>query len=70
MSPRRPRAVKTASPGHLAPDSSRALPATRFLDRDLPTYLDHLAVERGLSAASVAAYRADLALGRLPPSAA
>ena len=41
------------------------LPATRFLERELPTYLDHLAVERGLSAASVAAYRADLeAFGR------
>ncbi|HYB53571.1 MAG TPA: site-specific tyrosine recombinase XerD, partial [Thermoanaerobaculia bacterium] len=36
-----------------------------FLDRHLPTYLDHLSVERGLSPASVAAYRADLtALGR------
>lgn len=31
-----------------------------FLDRELPTYLDHLAVERGLSASSVAAYRSDL----------
>jgi integrase/recombinase XerD len=31
-----------------------------FLERELPTYLDHLAVERGLSAASVAAYRSDL----------
>ena len=38
---------------------------TRFLDRELPTYLDHLAVERGLSGASVAAYRSDLeAFGR------
>ncbi len=36
-----------------------------FLDRHLPTYLDHLAVERGLSAASVAAYGDDLrAFGR------
>jgi integrase/recombinase XerD len=34
--------------------------STRFLDRELPTYLDHLSVERGLSAASVAAYRSDL----------
>ncbi len=34
---------------------------TRFLERELPTYLDHLAVERGLSGASVAAYRSDLA---------
>lgn len=34
--------------------------ANRFLDRELPTYLDHLAVERGLSGASVAAYRTDL----------
>ncbi len=32
-----------------------------FLVRELPTYLDHLAVERGLSPASVAAYRNDLA---------
>jgi integrase/recombinase XerD len=31
-----------------------------FLERELPTYLDHLSVERGLSPASVAAYRADL----------
>ncbi|HYX20956.1 MAG TPA: site-specific tyrosine recombinase XerD [Thermoanaerobaculia bacterium] len=38
---------------------------SRFLDRELPTYLDHLAVERGLAAASVAAYRTDLeAFGR------
>jgi len=38
-------------------------PAARpddFLDRELPGYLDHLAVERGLSSASVAAYRSDL----------
>jgi integrase/recombinase XerD len=39
---------------------SAARPSTRFLDRELPTYLDHLAVERGLSRASVAAYRSDL----------
>jgi integrase/recombinase XerD len=32
-----------------------------FLDRELPTYLDHLAVERGLSPASVASYGSDLA---------
>ena len=39
--------------------------SSRFLDRDLPTYLDHLSVERGLSPASVAAYRTDLeAFGR------
>jgi integrase/recombinase XerD len=31
-----------------------------FLDRHLPTYLDHLAVERGLSAASLKAYQSDL----------
>lgn len=31
-----------------------------FLDRHLPTYLEHLAVERGLSRASLAAYRSDL----------
>jgi integrase/recombinase XerD len=36
-----------------------------FLERHLPTYLDHLAVERGLSPASVKAYRTDLeAFGR------
>jgi integrase/recombinase XerD len=34
--------------------------SSRFLDRELPTYLDHLAVERGLAPASVAAYRGDL----------
>ena len=38
-------------------DSSRG---GDFLQRHLPTYLDHLAVEKGLSAASVKAYRADL----------
>lgn len=67
MSPRRPRAVKAreqTSPAR-ARESPRAAAATRFLERDLPTYLDHLAVERGLSAASVAAYRGDLsAFGR------
>jgi integrase/recombinase XerD len=31
-----------------------------FLERHLPTYLDHLAVERGLSPASLKAYRGDL----------
>jgi integrase/recombinase XerD len=31
-----------------------------FLQRHLPTYLDHLAVERGLSPASLKAYRSDL----------
>ncbi|HLN58789.1 MAG TPA: site-specific tyrosine recombinase XerD [Thermoanaerobaculia bacterium] len=36
-----------------------------FLARFLPTYLDHLAVERGLSPASLKAYRSDLeAYGR------
>jgi len=72
MSPRRPRAfkareqtraVKAREQTHTATarETPRAVPATRFLDRDLPTYLDHLSVERGLSPASVAAYRADLA---------
>ena len=51
--------------GRGGPRVRRAAPspsarASRFLDRELPTYLDHLAVERGLSAATVAAYRADL----------
>ncbi len=46
-----------------------------FLERHLPTYLDHLAVERGLSKASLAAYRSDLEafgfwLGRARLSAA
>jgi integrase/recombinase XerD len=41
---------------------ARALPAGDgdFILRELPTYLDHLAVERGLSPASVEAYRRDL----------
>jgi integrase/recombinase XerD len=80
MSPRRPRAARR-SPNRPKPggpetpdDPSRSrspqppaspLPSTPFLVRELPTYLDHLAVERGLSAASVAAYRTDLsAFGR------
>ena len=47
------------------PERAPASRAGEFLDRELPTYLDHLAVERGLSPASVAAYRADLsAYGR------
>ncbi|HEV8117138.1 MAG TPA: site-specific integrase, partial [Thermoanaerobaculia bacterium] len=35
-------------------------PGGDFLQRHLPTYLDHLAVEKGLSPASVNAYRSDL----------
>jgi len=35
-------------------------PGGDFLQKHLPTYLDHLAVEKGLSSASVKAYRADL----------
>jgi integrase/recombinase XerD len=42
-------------------DSHGSQEAGDFLERQLPTYLDHLAVERGLSAASLAAYRSDLA---------
>jgi integrase/recombinase XerD len=34
--------------------------AGEFFTRHLPTYLDHLAVERGLSPASLKAYRSDL----------
>ena len=40
---------------------SRAHSPEDFLERHLPTYLDHLAVERGLSGASLRAYRSDLA---------
>jgi integrase/recombinase XerD len=42
--------------------SRRAEEAERgdFLARHLPTFLDHLAVERGLSSASLKAYRSDL----------
>ena len=49
----------------LATRHSSPATSSDFLDRHLPTYLDHLSVERGLSPASVAAYRADLtALGQ------
>jgi integrase/recombinase XerD len=44
---------------------SRVQESGDFLARHLPTYLDHLAVERGLSPSSVKAYRGDLqAFGR------
>ena len=56
---------------------SRQSTLDSFLDRHLPTYVDHLAVERGLSAASLKAYRSDLsdfgrwlAKARLPASRA
>jgi integrase/recombinase XerD len=39
---------------------SRQSTVDSFLERHLPTYLDHLAVERGLSPASLKAYRSDL----------
>jgi integrase/recombinase XerD len=39
---------------------SKVPEASGFLTRHLPTYLDHLAVERGLSPASLKAYRSDL----------
>ncbi|HEY7114505.1 MAG TPA: site-specific tyrosine recombinase XerD [Thermoanaerobaculia bacterium] len=42
------------------PAASAAVKSSDFLVRELPGYLDHLAVERGLSPASVAAYRSDL----------
>lgn len=52
-------------PASAKPKPSRANAVSRFLERELPTYLDHLAVERGLSRASVSAYRSDLqAFGR------
>lgn len=42
-----------------------SLPKTDFFRRHLPTYLDHLSVERGLASQSVASYAADLsAFGR------
>jgi integrase/recombinase XerD len=50
--------TKSRAPRSEAPQSRRA--DRDFLDRYLPTYLDHLAVERGLSEASLAAYRSDL----------
>ncbi len=41
------------------------LPKTDFIRRHLPTYFDHLSVERGLAGGSVASYAADLtAFGR------
>ena len=45
---------------HGADLKASSLRRSEFLDRHLPTYLDHLAVERGLSAASVSAYSIDL----------
>ncbi|HEY6065917.1 MAG TPA: site-specific tyrosine recombinase XerD [Thermoanaerobaculia bacterium] len=49
--------------GRARPDSPS--PSSDFLSRFLSTYLEHLAVERGLSRASVEAYRRDLeAFGR------
>jgi integrase/recombinase XerD len=43
------------------PGSRPRVPGSEeFLERHLPTYLDHLAVERGLSPASLKAYRGDL----------
>ncbi len=55
-------AMKEARPAHRKPTPSGAID---FSHRHLPTFLDHLAVERGLSEASVAAYRSDLsAFGR------
>jgi integrase/recombinase XerD len=39
---------------------SKVKGSSDFLERHLPTYLDHLAVERGLSPASLKAYRGDL----------
>ncbi len=49
---------KAPRPAHSDAASSAA---SDFRERQLPTYLEHLAVERGLSRASVAAYRSDLA---------
>src|SRR5262245_3458000 len=61
----RPKGAKSGSRSMRAmrnrtPSRKDAVESTRFLERELPTYLDHLSVERGLSAASVTAYRSDL----------
>ena len=40
--------------------NSRQSTVDSFFERHLPTYVDHLAVERGLSSASLKAYRSDL----------
>lgn len=59
-----PRVRPARQTGSASRSSAPRRPAARpseFLDRHLPTYLDHLAVERGLSERSVSAYRGDLA---------
>ena len=68
---RRNRGVGPPEAGGSVPRRGRGRQENRarsrgdFLDRELPTYVDHLAVERGLSPSSVAAYRRDLdAYGR------
>ncbi|MFN2387234.1 MAG: site-specific tyrosine recombinase XerD [Thermoanaerobaculia bacterium] len=45
----------------IAPPAPSSAPRSEFLRRHLPTYLDHLTVERGLSPRTVSAYRTDLA---------
>lgn len=52
-----------ASIGTQRPDATRAgeAPPSTRLERAIAAYLSHLAVERGLSPATVAAYRSDLA---------
>lgn len=61
---RRVRAARRTDPPASSPLTPSRAPSG-FLLRQLPTYLDHLAVERGLSERTVAAYRGDLlAFGR------
>lgn len=54
-------AAKRPRPSRLSsPEAGDPLPRTEFFTRFLPTYLDRLAVERGLSGRTVEAYRRDL----------
>lgn len=58
-------APRTPRRSHRQKREPDPLPRSEFLWRHLPTYLDHLRVERGLSPRSVSAYATDLtAFGR------